>query len=202
MKKIFRSRILMWVSILALLAVTVGGTLALMATQANTVTNQFTVADVDTEIKEDLTGSNKQVSITNHGESPVYVRARIMVSGVAADKVQVVSSTDAMSDPNKVYLVMENTTATGAADKWQKDGGNTDDFYYYLGIVPGVDASGKVSETSRLLEKVVLGKDLQTDDVLKNFSVTIYHESVLAIGTGTDLASVQNAFKAAGAEIA
>lgn len=196
MKKIFRSRILMWVSILALLAVTVGGTLALMATQANTVTNQFTVADVDTEIKEDLTGSNKQVSITNHGESPVYVRARIMVSGVAADKVQVVSSTDAMSDPNKVYLVMENTTATGAADKWQKDGGNTDDFYYYLGVLQ------PRGETSRLLEKVVLGKDLQTDDVLKNFSVTIYHESVLAIGTGTDLTSVQNAFKAAGAEIA
>lgn len=201
MKKIFRSRILMWVSILALLAVTVGGTLALMATQANTVTNQFTVADVDTEIKEDLTSGNKQVSITNHGESPVYVRARIMVSGVNGDNVKVVSKLPDTLEADKVYLVMANTTDAEEHDKWRKNGGNADDFYYYLGIVPGVDASGKVSETSRLLEKVVLGKELQTDDVLKNFSVTIYHESVLAIGTGADLESVQNAFKAAGAEI-
>lgn len=193
MKKIFRSRILMWVSILALLVVTVGGTLALMATRANTVTNQFTVADVDTEIKEVLTGGNKQVSITNHGTSPVYVRARIMVSGVAADKVQVVKSSDKMDDSDAVYLVMDNQT------QWvQADGDAKDDFYYYLDIVPGVSASGEVSETLRLLEKVVLGENLAKDEnFLKNFSVTIYHESVLAIGTGTDLADVQGAFTAA-----
>ena len=188
MKKILRSRILMWVSILALLAVTVGGTLALMAAQANTVTNQFTVADVDTEIEEVLTEGNKRVSIKNNGESPVYVRARIMVSGVAASQVQVVNSIDEATDSGKVYLVMAHQ------GKWQKDGSEADDFYYYLGVV---EPEGR---TENLLEKVVLGTDLQTEDVLKNFSVTIYHESVLAIGTGTDLTSVQNAFKAAGAD--
>ena len=194
MKKILRSRILMWVSILALLAVTVGGTLALMAAQANSVTNQFTVADVNTEIEEVLTEGNKQVSIKNIGESPVYVRARIMVSGVAASQVQVVSDVSNATDADKVYLVMANTTSDGVADKWQKVGTDTDDFYYYLGVV---ETGG---QTENLLEKVVLGTDLQTEDVLKNFSVTIYHESVLAIGTGTGLTSVQNAFTAAGAD--
>lgn len=193
MKKILRSRILMWVSILALLAVTVGGTLALMAAQANTVTNQFTVADVNTELKEDLT-SGKEAWVKNHGTSPVYVRARIMVSGVAADKVQVVGSVADATDTGKVYLVMANTTTAEETNKWRKDGSNADDFYYYLGVVRPGDV------TSHLLKTVVLGTDLQTDDVLKNFSVTIYHESVLAIGTGTDLTSVQNAFEAAGAD--
>lgn len=193
MKKIFRSRILMWVSILALLAVTVGGTLALMAAQANTVTNQFTVADVDTEIKEDLT-SGKQAWVQNNGDSPVYVRARIMVSGVAASQVQVVSDVSNATDADKVYLVMANTTSDGAAGKWQKVGTDTDGFYYYLGVV----ASG--GRTKNLLEKVVLGTDLQTEDVLKNFTVTIYHESVLAIGSGETLKDVQDAFKAAGAD--
>ena len=194
MKKIFRSRILMWVSILALLAVTVGGTLALMAAQANTVTNQFTVADVNTEIEEVLTEGNKQVSIKNNGESPVYVRARIMVSGVAASQVAVVNSIDEATDSDKVYLVMANTTSDGAAGKWQKVGGEADDFYYYLGVV---EPEGR---TKNLLEKVVLGTDLQTEDVLKNFTVTIYHESVLAIGSGETLKDVQDAFKAAGAD--
>ena len=188
MKKILRSRILMWVSILALLAVTVGGTLALMAAQANSVTNQFTVADVNTEIKENLT-SGKQAWVQNNGKSPVYVRARIMVSGVAANQVQVVSSIDEATDSGKVYLVMDHQ------GKWQKDGSEADDFYYYLGVV---EPEGR---TENLLEKVVLGSELAKDEnFLNNFSVTIYHESVLAIGTGTDLTSVQNAFTAAGAD--
>ena len=192
MKKIFRSRILMWVSILALLVVTVGGTLALMATQANTVTNQFTVADVDTELEENLT-SGKQAWVQNNGDSPVYVRARIMVSGVNGNNVEVVGKLPDLLEANKVYLVMENQEQWVQASDPEKD-----DFYYYLGVVQpnGV-------KTSNLLEKVALGSSLATDNnFLANFSVTIYHESVLAIGTGADLESVQNAFKAAGAEIA
>ena len=145
---------------------------------------------MDTEIQEDLTEGNKQVSIYNKGPSDAYVRARIMVSGVNMDQVKVVDSEQEATDPNCIYLVMQNPT------DWQQDDdpnkGN-DDFYYYLNVL-------KVGEkSSNLLEKVVVGKNLQTEDFLKDFTVTIYHESVLAVNQPEtiDVSVVKGAFDAA-----
>ena len=196
MKKIFKSRMIMWVSILALLVVAVGGTLALMLTRANSVTNTFTVGAVDTEIKEDLT-AGKQVSITNHGTAPAYVRARILVSGVDPDNV-VVTTTEKLPenlDATTVYLVMDNQ------DVWQQNGKpGPDGYYYYCSVLPPVGSDGIPAQTPNLLEKVVVGKGLVDDtEFLANFNVTIYHESVQAIGNGTSLDDVVAAFNNAGA---
>ena len=85
----------------------------------------------------------------------------------------------------------------GIGDKqWTKEDSNTngnysDDFYYYLDVLT------KDESSKNLLEKVVLGKDLQGEDFLNTFSVTIYHESVLAINKTVDLATVKAAFDAA-----
>lgn len=174
MKPLFKSKISLWASVLALVVVIgVGATLALMASPSNAVTNSFTAADIDTEIEEIITDGNKQVSIKNHGPSDAYVRARIMVSGVNPANVEIVASEAEIGTPaaDKVYLVMKNQTL------WvQEDGAaQEDDFYYYLGVLGAGDSS------ENLLDKVVLGSNLQGEDFLKNFSVTIYHESVLAI---------------------
>lgn len=177
MKPLFKSKISLWASVLALVVVIgVGATLALMASPSNAVTNSFTAADIDTEIEEVLTNGDKQVSIKNYGPSDAYVRARIMVSGVNPENVKIVSEEPAEgtveANPNTVYLVMKNPTL------WvQEDGAaQEDDFYYYLGVL-GADKSSK-----NLLDKVVLGKTLaENTDFLDTFSVTIYHESVLAI---------------------
>lgn len=198
MKKIFKSRMIMWVSILALLVVAVGGTLALMFTRANPLTNIFTVGAVDTEIKEDLT-AGKQVSITNYGTAPAYVRARILVSGVDPDHVEITTTSGLPEtlDATKVYLVMDNPTA------WQQSGSSgPDGYYYYCGILQPKPDAGDLYSTPNLLEKVILGNELADDEqFLANFNVTIYHESVQAIGNGTNLDDVVTAFTNAGAGI-
>ena len=195
MKNFFKSHVKLCIGVLALSLVTVGATLALMVSQSNSVTNQFTAADVDTEINEVLTNGNKQVSITNQGPSDAYVRARIMVSGVNPDNVLIVNSESQANAPDKVYLVM-NADSTQTPWNWEKDGNAatySDDFYYYLDVLE----AGK--STNKLLEKVVLGSDLQTADFLANFTVTIYHESVLAINQpeSIDVGVVKGAFDAA-----
>lgn len=182
MKPLFKSKISLWASILALVVIIgVGATLALMSSSSNAVTNSFTAADIDTEIDEVLDNGNKQVSITNNGPSDAYVRARIMVSGVNPENVEIVAQEPTTVDPNTVYLVMKNNGS--AVKQWtKKDSDNntySDDFYYYLGVLEANNPSKNSS--ANLLEKVVLGKDLQGEDFLNTFSVTIYHESVLAI---------------------
>lgn len=194
MKPLFKSKRMLTATLLALvMMVAVGATLALMASTSNQVTNTFAAADVDTEIEEVLTDGNKQVSIKNHGPSDAYVRARIMVSGVNPANVVIVASEEEIEAPeaNKVYLVMKNQ------DLWVQDTAATakDDFYYYLGVLEANNPSKNSS--ANLLEKVVLGKDLQGEDFLNTFSVTIYHESVLAINKTVDLATVKAAFDAA-----
>lgn len=178
MKPLFKSKISLWASILALVVVIgIGATLALMASPSNSVTNSFSAADIDTEIEENITDGNKQVSIKNYGPSDAYVRARIMVSGVNPENVKIVSAAPETPDADKVYLVMKNNGS--AVKQWtKKDSDNntySDDFYYYLGVL------AENQKSTNLLDKVVLGKDLQGEDFLNTFSVTIYHESVLAI---------------------
>lgn len=181
MKPLFKSKISLWASILALVMVIgIGATLALMASPSNSVTNSFTAADIDTEIEENITDGNKQVSIKNYGPSDAYVRARIMVSGVNPENVEIVSEEPVEGDvaADTVYLVMQNN---GTGDKqWTKEDSDTngnysDDFYYYLDVLT------KDESSKNLLKKVVLGSNLQKEDFLDTFSVTIYHESVLAI---------------------
>lgn len=204
MKKFLKTHAKLCIAVLALALVTVGGTLALMAVSSNSVINSFTAASIDTEIKEVLTDGNKQVSITNKGSSDAYVRARIMVSGINPNQVLIKSTVAEAEDEaaeetgkNNVYLVMGEGYGQDKLWNWEKDGSKdsySDDYYYYLDVLK----SGQ--ESTKLLEKVVLGEDLQKDEgFLENFTVTIYHESVLAIeqpkeGEKPDLAMVQRAF--------
>lgn len=196
MKNFFKSHVKLCIAVLALSLVTVGATLALMVSASNSVTNNFTAADIDTEIHETLTEGNKQVSIYNNGPSDAYVRARIMVSGVKSTDVVIVNDVPTNVESGKVYLVMQNNG--NSSSQWTKEGGNnttySDGFYYYL------DVLSKDEPTKNLLEKVVLGSDLEADEsFLANFTVTIYHESVLAINQPStiDVGVVKGAFDAA-----
>lgn len=198
MKKFFKTHAKLCIAVLALALVTVGGTLALMATSPKALLNNFTAASIDTEIKEEVGGDGtKQVSIANKGPSDAYVRARIMVSGVEKDQVEIVSEEPANVDENKVYLVMQNNGNTNG--KWCKEqeyenDEYSDKFYYYLGVVKPDDP------TENLLEKVVFGSALKNDQkFLEGFNITVYHESVLAIekpaqGQAASLEMVKRAF--------
>ena len=199
MKPLFKSKISLWASILALVMVIgIGATLALMASPSNSVTNSFSAADIDTEIKETLTDGNKEVSIHNYGPSDGYVRARIMVSGVNGgdqypwnpeNMVQWVteekSADDLAAAKNKVYIVFNEKAflddqAMPTKGSWFYGGpaisSYIDGWFYYYDVLKAG------TSTPNLIEKVQLSGDLAKDeDFLKNFSVTIYHESVVAL---------------------
>lgn len=183
MKPLFKTKRMLTATLLALvMMVAVGATLALMASTSNSVTNTFAAAQVETEIDEDLKDGNKKVTIENTGKSPVYVRARIMVSGVAESQVAIVGSETEATDQNKVYLVMPNVGETSDWEKLSDSATYNSDYYYYKKALNPAGEDG--DKTSLLLEKVVVGSGLV--EQLKdnpNFSVTVYHESVLAINT-------------------
>lgn len=201
MKPLFKTKRMCIATLLALvMVVAVGATLALMASSPQFLTNTFAAADVETQINEDLTLGNKKVTIENTGKSPVYVRARIMVSGVDPENIKVVTTepTGEVIDEETLYLVMPNVTVDweqAPAEPGKKPA--LDDYYYYKKVLPGKEEGGTTHSTSSLLEKVVVGKtlaeDLQQDN--SNFSVTVYHESVLAIDTQPDgISDVVQAF--------
>lgn len=200
MKKFFKTHAKLCIAVLALALVTVGGTLALMVTSPKALLNNFTTASIDTEINEVVGEGTKQVKIKNHGPSDAYVRARIMVSGVSKEKVKIVAEEpeETAIESDCVYLVMQNNA--NSAGKWYKDQEPekySDDFYYYLGVLPDGGS------TKELLSKVIIGKDLQSnDEFLEQFTVTVYHESVLAIeqpaqGQAASLEMVKRAFTSA-----
>lgn len=202
MKPLFKTKRMCIATLLALvMVVAVGATLALMASSPQFLTNTFAAADVDTEVDENTDGPNvKTVWIENNGKSPVYVRARIMVSGVPESQVQIVTAEPESPEANTLYLVMPNVGESKDWDQAPAESGKEpamDDYYYYKKVLPGKEEDDTTYSTSSLLEKVVVGKtlaeDLQQDN--SNFSVTVYHESVLAIDTQPDgISDVVQAF--------
>lgn len=205
MKPLFKTKRALLSTILALvLVIGVGATLAYLSAADARLTNTFSLAEVDTEINEDLTNGNKTVKVENVGKSPVYIRARLMVSGIDPKQVVIVSSEPTEKVPGTVYLVMPNVTQDWDLVAGNGDSHYTDNFYYYKGVVysSAADAtpSGKTpTETSALLQKVVFADDLaKNKDFLKQFSVTVYHESVLAQDTSLkDASKIEAVFKVA-----
>lgn len=181
MKKIFSLKSKLLVSLLAVaLVVGVGTTIAYLQATTGLLTNTFAMAEVDTEISEDITEGNKTVTIENKGDSAVYVRARILVSGVNPENVTISSVEKTSIGENEVVLVMPDDQDWPLVEKKQLYDGS---FIYYTKKLE----SG--ASTGQLLQKVQVGSGVDLD----TFSVTITHESVLASGYD----SAQNAFAAA-----
>lgn len=181
MKKIFSLKSKLLVSLLAVaLVVGIGTTIAYLQATTGLLTNTFAMAEVDTEISEDITEGNKTVTIENKGDSAVYVRARILVSGVNQENVTISSVEETRIGEEKVVLVMPENQGWQSVKPDQLYDGS---FIYYTKKLE----SG--ASTGQLLQKVQVGSGVDLD----TFSVTITHESVLASGYN----SAQDAFAAA-----
>ena len=188
MKKISRKLVLL-LSLVAVLAITVGGTLAYLQATTGLLTNTFKLADVHTEIEEKV-GETKQVRIYNEGESDVYVRVRLSLSSLTEeqmDTVQVISNGDAeqYKEGNRITILTHG--------KWAQTDANApmfsqDGFFYYTAEL---DAK---QMTEPPLEVVVgSGAGVKAD---QNFEVIVYHESVVARNSGlTDASKIAEQFK-------
>lgn len=179
MKRIFGAKSKLLVSILALICImAVGGTMAYLFAKTDPVTNSFSSAELDTGIVETGEGINKTVQITNKGESPAWVRARLLVSGIDPENVVILQASGDVGE-GQLGLVMPNR----GDGKWQSvsnyndlqsstDGGW---IYYQSPLATGVD-------TPALLQGVVFGEGVDPDDI----SITVTHESVLALDATAD----------------
>ena len=185
MKKISRKLVLL-LSLVAVLAITVGGTLAYLQATTGLLTNTFKLADVHTEIEEEV-GDTKRVYIQNVGESDVYVRVRLSLSGLTEAQmgaVQVISNGDAeqYKEGNHITILTHG--------KWAQttSGFNPDGFFYYTAELD----AGKTTEQPL---EVVVGSGAGVDED-QNFEVIVYHESVLARTSGlTDASQIAAQFQ-------
>ena len=122
-KKSGRSRrpLLLLASLVLLLALAVGGTVAWLNSSSGPVTNTMSPGQVPITINETFNGATKSgVSVTNKGNIDAYIRVAIVANAV---------------DENGNIIAGEAPPYTVNEKKWQK---LEDGYYYYKGaVVPG-----------------------------------------------------------------
>lgn len=125
---------LLLASLLLILLVAAGSTIAYLADETGTVTNTFTLGTVPNEVIEDVDGTAKNnVAVKNNGEVDAFVRAAVVITW---------AEVDASGNPTgNIYhaLPAENTDyeitwtpdmdqeTDGIQNKWFENEG----FYYY-----------------------------------------------------------------------
>ena len=133
-----RGRLAMMVlSIVLLLGVAIGGTIAWLSTKTTPVINTFTPAEVTCKVEEDFdadTGEKTNVNVTNTGNIAVYIRVKL-VTYRTNDKGQHIGGTADLPEftPGK---------------NWVKHG----EYYYYtLPVSPGVKPDANLAEKMTLM---------------------------------------------------
>lgn len=200
MKPFIKAQAKLLVTVLTLVVVLgIGATIAYLHDTTDPVTNTFDPAQLDTKIEETVdTNGTKNVVIANTGKSNAYVRARIMVSGIAPGNVEITTDSDATKDDaevGQILLVMPNA---GEGANWQRVDESSpmtysDAWYYFCNELPGSNnaTQAKQRTTSALLEKVYFGDGVNPDEI----TITVTHESVLAIpGDQTTAAGIETVF--------
>ncbi len=115
-----RKRLLLIVlSLILLVSVGAGASLAYLANASGPVINTFQVGSVGAHIEETVDGNTKKaIQVTNTGESPVYVRVRLVSYWKNGSDIAAKSS---------ALSVAEN------AAKWKRIG----EYYYYTAPLAG-----------------------------------------------------------------
>lgn len=160
-----KKSITMLVSLILIITIGVGGTLAYLVTHTDPVKNTFTPSQVVISVDEEFDGSTKSdVKIFNHNNSVnAYIRAAIVVNWM--DKAGNVWAATPVEDTNY-------TLELGAG--WTKLG----DYYYYEGPVPAgestTDLIKKASpitdapEDGYYLSIEILAQGIQADGVMND----------------------------------
>lgn len=128
-----KKSLVLMASILLILAISVGGTLAYLATNTGNVKNTFTPATPDTEITETLTGAVKSnVAVKNTGEVDMYIRARYFVVWRHNDSI--------VTQPDNVSITITQPNGT----QWVE---GADGYWYYpYPVAPGSSTSELIDE--------------------------------------------------------
>lgn len=148
-----RRPLLLLVSLVLLLALAVGGTVAWLNTSTTPVENTMIPGNVPITINETFNGTTKSgVSVTNNGNIDAYIRVAIVANAV---------------DENGNIIAGTAPTFTVNETKWQK---LDDGYYYYKGVVAPYGTEG--STTAPLF----------TGDVTVTGELNILAESIQVLG--------------------
>lgn len=135
-KRTLARPVLLALSLVLVLGLSVGGTLAYLVTSTGPVTNTFTPGEVKTEIKEEFANDiKKNVYVTNTGTVDAYIRAQIVINWVD-DEGNIVADPGERADYD---LDM-------GSDKWVQYPGDTGFWYYTEKVVAG-------GKTDNLIDK-------------------------------------------------
>ena len=127
---------MMVLSIVLLLALAVGGTLAWLSTKTTSVTNTFTPAKVNCEVEEKFdpdTGEKTKVNVKNNGNIAVYIRVKL-VTYRTNDAGQHIGGTAELP----VFTRGKN---------WVEHGGY---YYYTLPVAPGKEPAANLADRMTL----------------------------------------------------
>ena len=162
MKRMKKKSLLLVAGIVLMLTIAIGGTIAYLVANTESITNTFEPGRVPISVDESFTGGEKSnVKITNDGNVPAYIRAKIIVTW--KDKDGNVSAI-------KPVLGTDYSLSTGGGWKEESDG-----FYYYTAVVGAEKSTGYLINSCTKLDTANLpdGYDL---------SVEIIAESIQAEG--------------------
>lgn len=156
MKNLKNRKLILLLAIAAAMAVAVGGTIAYLVDQTESLVNTFTPTSVDVTITDNVSGVVKSnVIITNTGSTSAYIRARIVGNWVDNQTGQIVQKWNDASTANGG----DGDFADLPGDGWQKSG----DYYYYKFPVAPDQPTGNPLFTSYTVTKSVEGAHLVMD---------------------------------------
>lgn len=161
-----KKKLTVLVALLLLVTVSVGGTLAWLATQTAPVTNTFTPSHVTTAVDEQIKGSTKEsVSIKNTGDTNAYLRATYVLNYVDAD--------------GNILPGTPDVTLTENTENWDKGS----DGYYYSKNSVAPDAS------LELFTNVTAGAGVQMTIIAEGIQSTGMGETVTTAQAAFDKAA-------------
>lgn len=140
MRKFSKKSLTLMVSLVLLLTIGVGGTIAFLIDRAGPVENTFTPSKITTTVEEEFdNGVKSEVKIKNTGDTEAFIRAAVVITWQnAAGEVygqKPVEGTD--------YIITYKTGSIGTKDTWFV---GRDDFYYFSSPVAAGTATGVLIE--------------------------------------------------------
>lgn len=190
-----KKSIALLISLILVLTVTVGGTLAFLIATSDTVKNTFTPSSVTTEVYEEFENNlKKNVSIKNTGDTAAYIRAAVVVTW-QDENGNVHGTVPANGDYEITYNLYDQTNPVG---KWEL---GTDGFYYWTSPVAPDATTGVLITEAKPLKAApaegytlcieILGSGIQsvpTTVVVENWeSVTGVTNDVLNVASATSV---------------
>lgn len=170
-------------SLLVVLGIVVGGTLAWLTDDTGIVTNTFFAGEVPNEVIEDLQGNVKNdVKIKNTGNVDAYIRAAVTVTWVEVDENgnltgNVYGEAPVLGEDYEWYPADDSSALGTIGENWKK---GKDGYYYYTHKVPENTETGILftrckpiidSETGKtknqpegyVLSVEIMGQSIQAD---------------------------------------